>query len=301
MNLQIMKYFLLVSQERSISRGAAKAHVSQSALSQMIQKFEEDVGQPLFDRSNRGVTLTEAGEVVRKYATSIIKKYDQMLESLATVSGGQPKIRINGTFSMAAYSLPCLLYKLKKNFPHYMYELDARPTEDILRDVREGLTDFGFVDSIEPASTDDDLRFYPMGREHIVLIAPAGHPVPDSIELQELFDFEMILCTMSKSTCERLDQEFTRLGKDMHSLNTIFNADSLSAVKSSVVNGFGLAFVPYESIKHELYDKLIRLVAVNGLDMDYDIFMVTRQSRELNRSVHQILDYLLEAGVSIFC
>ena len=301
MNLQIMKYFLLVAEERSISKGAAKAHVSQSALSQMIQKFEEDVGQPLFDRSNRGVSLTEAGEIVRKHASSIIKKYDQMLETLATVAGGQPKIRINGTFSMAAYSLPCLLYKLKKIFPQYKYALDARPSGEILHDVREGISDFGFVDSIDPANADNELRFYPMGREHIVLIAPAHYPVPDAIDLKALLDYEMILCTMNQNTCDRLDQELVKLGKDLRSLNIIFNADSLSAVKSSVVNGFGMAFVPYESIKHELYDKLIKLVAVKGLDMDYDIFMVTRQMRELNRSVIQILDYLLEAGVSIFC
>ncbi len=64
-------------------------------------------------------------------------------------------------------------------------------------------------------------------------------------------------------------------GKGLDNLNVIFNADSLSAVKSSVLNGYGMAFVPYESIKHELYEKSIKLVDINDVDLDYDIYMVS--------------------------
>ncbi|MDD2534148.1 MAG: LysR family transcriptional regulator [Eubacteriales bacterium] len=299
MNLQLMKYFLLVVEERSISKGATKAHISQSALSQMIQKYEDEIGKPLLERSNRGVVLTEAGEIVAKYANSIIKKYDQMLESLSSISDGQNQININGTYSMAAYSLPCLLYKLKKKFPQHKYALEARAGNDILRDIREGLTDFGFVDGIDPAS--DDLTFYPMGREHVVLIAPADYAIPNVIDLEDLFDYEMILCSMNKNTCNRLEHELDHSSKSFKDLNVIFNADSLSAVKSSVVSGYGISFAPYESIKRELYEKLIKIITVEHLDMDYDIFLVTRKSHDIGQPHQSILKYLLEAGVSIFC
>jgi len=299
MNLQVMKYFLLVAQERSISKGATKAHVSQSALSQMIQKFEEDVGLPLLERSNRGVSLTEAGEIVQKYASSIIQKYDQMLENLQSIHHGQHKIHINGTHSMAAYSLPCLLYKLKKAFPQFDYALEARDTEAILRDVREGLVDFGFVDIND--RDNEDLKFYPMGRERVVLIAQDSYPVPETITIDDLIRYEMVQCTSNKHACDRLEEELVRVGKDIHSLNVIFNADSLSAVKSSVVKGFGMAFVPYESVKRELYEKSIKIVAVDNLDMDYDIFLVTRPSKNIVQPYQQILKFVLQAGVSIFC
>jgi len=299
MQLDVMKYFLMVAEERSISKAAGRAHISQSALSQMIQKFEEDLGQPLLVRSNRGVLLTEAGEVVRNYANSIINKYDQMQQSLSKIAGGQNQIMISGTHSMAAYSLPCMLYKVKKRFPSSRYGLEAKNTEEIIRDVREGLTDFGFVDTVHEDS--ERLDYHRMGREKIVLIAPAGSQVEEKIRLQDLFDIELILCTMNKCTCDRLEQELGTIGKGMKHLNIIFNADTLSAVKSSVINGFGMAFVPYESIKHELYDKSIRLVQVTDLSLDYDIHMVTRKLKDMALSARQLREYLLEVGASIFC
>ncbi len=293
-----MKYFLLVVEERSISKGAVRAHISQSALSQMIQKYEEEIGQPLLERSNRGVVLTEVGEIVARYSSSIIKKYDEMLTNLSAISSGQSTFKVNGTYSMAAYSLPCLLFKLKNRFPQHKYILEAHMTHEIIRDVREGLTDFGFVDSMEAEI--DDLIFHRMGSEHVVLIAPYDYKIPQSVTLAELFQYEMVLCSMNKNTCNHLEEALKQAHHNFKDLNVIFNADSLSAVKSSVVNGFGIAFVPYESVKRELYEKMVKIVDVHGLNMDYDIFLVTRKAAKMD--MHQsVLKYLLEAGVSIFC
>lgn len=299
MQLEVMKYFLMVADERSISKAAERAHISQSALSQMIQKLESDLEQPLLVRSNRGVFLTPAGEVVRNYASSIISKYEQMLLSLPRTAGGQLQIMISGTHSMAAYSLPCMLYKIKKRFPNSRYGLEAKNTAEIIRDVCEGLTDFGFVDVINDEP--ERLDYHPMGRERIVLIAPSGSTVPDLIQIQDLFDIELIMCTMNKCTCDRLEEELVTIGKGLRHLNIIFNADTLPAVKSAVTNGYGMAFVPYESIKHELYEKTIRLVTVKDLNLDYDIHMVTRKLKEMPLPARQLRDYLLEVGPTIFC
>ena len=62
-----------------------------------------------------------------------------------------------------------------------------------------------------------------------------------------------------------------------------------------------MAFVPYESVKRELYEKSIKMVAVDNLDMDYDIFLVTRPSKNIVQPYQQILKFVLQAGVSIFC
>ena len=100
-----MRYFLMVSEERSISKGASRAHISQSALSQTIQKLEDDLGCQLMLRSNRGVSLTAAGEIVRKYAETLTRGYDRMLEELSLSSEKHHFVSISGTYSLAAYSL----------------------------------------------------------------------------------------------------------------------------------------------------------------------------------------------------
>jgi LysR family transcriptional regulator, transcriptional activator of the cysJI operon len=298
-HLDAMRYFLMIVEERSISKGAARAHISQSALSQTIQKLEEDLGYQLMLRSNRGITLTGAGEIVRRYAETLTRGYDRMLEELSLSTESQHFVGISGTYSLAAYSLPCMLYKIKKMFPKHQYSLDAKNAEDIIRDVREGLTDLGFVDIVleEPES----LVFSLMGKERVVLMAKADYPVADTLTVHDLFNIEMIMCTMNRKTTEHLDEVLHSVDRRLENLNVLFYADSLSAVKSSVLSGFGMAFVPYESIKHELYEKLIKLVTVEGINLDYDIYMVSRKPKDMPLPARVSRDYLLEVGVKSFC
>jgi len=145
LHLDALKYFLSVVEEKSISKAAAKTHISQSALSQMIHKLEEDLGFELLNRSNRGVTLTPSGEIVLKYSNNIIKSFEKMTDELKSFDANKNKLIVSGTWSLAAYSLPCMLYKIKKRFPKYIYELEAKTVDEIIHDISEDLSDFGFV------------------------------------------------------------------------------------------------------------------------------------------------------------
>ncbi len=298
MHLDALKYFLYIVEEKSISKAAKKAHISQSALSQMIHKLEEDLNQSLLVRSNRGVTLTSQGEIVLRYANHIIKNFDKMVSELKSYDSNDKKITISGTSSLAAYSLPCMIYKIKKHFPDFRYDLEAKTVDSILTDLKDDMSDFGFVDE---KVEDDELIYHRMGREEMVLIAKHDYKVDEEITLDDLVDMELIMCTMNHKTCEKLEIALKPHGKGLDNLNIIFNADSLSAVKSSVLNGYGVAFVPYESIKHELYEKSIKLIDIQDVDLDYDIYMVSRKPKELSQSARESRDYLIEIGRKSFC
>ncbi|WP_348251490.1 LysR family transcriptional regulator, partial [Salmonella enterica] len=68
MDLRHQHSFLLLAENRHFGRSARAMHVSPSPLSRQIQRLEEDLGQPLFVRDNRTVTLSEAGEEQRVFA-----------------------------------------------------------------------------------------------------------------------------------------------------------------------------------------------------------------------------------------
>ena len=299
MHLDALKYFLYIVEEKSISKAAKRAHISQSALSQMMHKLEEDLNHSLLVRSNRGVSLTAQGEIVLRHANHIIKNFDRMASELAAFDANDRKITISGTSSLAAYSLPCMIYKVKKHFPEFRYDLVAKPVEGILVDLKDDMADFGFVDT--KPEEEGELVYYRMGKEEIVLIAKNDYDVDEEISFEELLNMELIMCTVNHRTCQELEKVLRPQGKGLDNLNIIFNADSLSAVKSSVLNGFGMAFVPYESIKHELYEKSIKLVEVKDLDLDYDIYMVSKKPKELSQSARESRDYLLEIGRNSFC
>ena len=72
MDLFQLQTFMAVVQEGSFSRAALKLHRSQPAISQTIRKLEEELNEPLLDRSSRDGTLTDAGEVVYDYALKLV-------------------------------------------------------------------------------------------------------------------------------------------------------------------------------------------------------------------------------------
>lgn len=299
MHLDSLKYFMDIVEEKSISKAAKKAHISQSALSQMINKLEEDFGHELLKRSNRGVSMTPVGEIVFRYAGHIHRNAEKMISEISAYADNQNRITIAGITSLSAYSLPCVLYRLKKHFPNYVFDLEDRSSEEIILDIKNDSVDIGFVDEAHDEST--DLVYTKLGKEKVVLIAAANYRVDPVIDLNKLMKVELIMCTMNHKTCEHIDAALHVTGKDIRQLNVIFHADALASVKSSVLNGYGMAFVPYEAIKHELYEKSVKIVEVTDLDLDYDIYMVTRKPKEINSNVKDIRQYLMESGTKIFC
>ncbi|UZG98843.1 LysR family transcriptional regulator [Salmonella enterica subsp. enterica] len=88
MDLRDLKTFLHLAESRHFGRSARAMHVSPSTLSRQIQRLEEDLGQPLFVRDNRTVTLTEAGEELRVFAQQTLCNISSC--AIPSISRGHP-------------------------------------------------------------------------------------------------------------------------------------------------------------------------------------------------------------------
>ncbi len=84
MELRELKYFLAVTREQSISKAAEALYITQPNLSRQMQNLEKEIGQQLFIRGTKKITLTEAGQLLRKRAEEIIELYNQTEAELHT-------------------------------------------------------------------------------------------------------------------------------------------------------------------------------------------------------------------------
>ena len=89
LNYHHLRYFWVIAQEKSLTKAAERLHVSQSALSVQLRQLEERLGNPLFKRVNRGLTLTEAGRITLDYAHTIFRTGDELLSALQADSRGR--------------------------------------------------------------------------------------------------------------------------------------------------------------------------------------------------------------------
>src|SRR5512146_940489 len=109
MDLFQIETFLAVAREGSFSRAAKKLFRTQPAISQTVRKLEEEVGEPLFDRSSREGILTDAGQVLRAYAERLLNLRNDAQDALVELrSLHQGKLVIAANEFTALYLLPVL-------------------------------------------------------------------------------------------------------------------------------------------------------------------------------------------------
>ncbi len=172
MDLRDLKTFLHLAESRHLSRSARAMHVSPSTLSRQIQRLEEDLGQPLFVRDNRTVTLTEAGEELRTFAQQTLLQYQQLrhvIDQQGPSLSGELHIFCSVT---AAYShLPPILDRFRAAHPSVEIKLSTGDAADAMEKVVTGEADPAIAG--KPETLPGSVAFSMLENLAVVLIAPA--------------------------------------------------------------------------------------------------------------------------------
>lgn len=172
MDLRDLKTFLHLAESRHFGRSARAMHVSPSTLSRQIQRLEEDLGQPLFVRDNRTVTLTEAGEELRVFAQQTLLQYQQLrhtLDQQGPSLSGELHIFCSVT---AAYShLPPILDRFRAEHPSVEIKLTTGDAADAMEKVVTGEADTAIAG--KPETLPGAVAFSMLENLAVVLIAPA--------------------------------------------------------------------------------------------------------------------------------
>ena len=149
MELRVLRYFLAVAREESISRAAAYLHVTQPTLSRQLMELEAELGKPLLIRGSRRVTLTEEGVLFRRRASEIVELADRARSELqdGAVSGD---LHIGGGESDAMRLLARTARILHETNPGIRYHLHSGNAEEVGEQLERGLLDFGVM--VEPGN-----------------------------------------------------------------------------------------------------------------------------------------------------
>ncbi|MFW6251911.1 MAG: LysR family transcriptional regulator [Halanaerobium sp.] len=294
MHIESLKYFQEIAEVKSISKVANNSHISQPALSQQIQKLEDSLGKELFIRSNRGVKLTDSGEVVLKYADNIIRTYNKMLSDLNDQESKE--IKIEGEYTIATYCLPCAILNMQFKFPNHKYNLVAASSDKIEQDVLSDICEVGFT--THPVQA-ENLHSEEVINEKVVLISPPAFDLPEKVKLEEIIDHKFVILKEDCIIKENFKDALADLGHNFSEIEIISRLDSTEAVKTLVRKGYGVAFVPYNSVRDEFSAKEINVSRITDYDLDYDIYMINKRAEFLSDDVKDFIANFKKLGKHI--
>ena len=146
MELRVLRYFLAVAREGTIVGAAKVLHVTQPTLSRQLQELEEELGQQLFLRSNRSITLTQEGHFLRKRAEEILEIVNRTEADFYSMGENVAgSVHIGGGESRAMKLITDTIRELRDNYPDIRYDLYSGNAEDVMERLDKGILDFGIL------------------------------------------------------------------------------------------------------------------------------------------------------------
>ena len=149
MEIRVLRYFLAIAREENMTRAAERLHISQPSLSKEIRRLEEELGHPLFIRTNKSMHLNDEGMLLRKRAEDIVAMVDKTAEEfsqLDSITGGE--IRIGCAESHLIRYLARSIRVFKEQYPHFVFHIFSGDTDPVTERLDRGLLDLALI--VEP-------------------------------------------------------------------------------------------------------------------------------------------------------
>jgi LysR family hydrogen peroxide-inducible transcriptional activator len=246
MNIQQLQYILAVAENRHFELAAQKCFITQSTLSTMISKFEDEIGIQVFDRKNKPVTITTEGQVVIEQLKNIINDIEQLNELVKEIKGEiKGNLSISVIPTIAPYLLPLFMQSFASKFPDLNIKVKEQTTHEIIRNLKSRELDIGIIsipvedkDIVEHKLYDEPFVFY-----------DAGNATKNPVSVKKI-DMGN-LCLMEEGHCMRTQivNLCDRHNKQLFSkLNFEFKAGSIGSLLRFVRANQASTLLPYLSV-----------------------------------------------------
>jgi DNA-binding transcriptional LysR family regulator len=199
MELRHLRYFVAVAEEQSVTRAAARLHVSQPPLSRQIRDLEDELDVALFDHGAKSVRLTEAGKIFLTEARAILQRTGEAVQMVKAVANGhQGEIHVGYAPSLTVEILPRALKFFQEANPGVRVQLHDLSTQEMLRGLRDGKLNVALM--IQPlAKVLTGITFEELCRYAVCVAVHPAHPLARArkISLEQVADERLIGYTLA--------------------------------------------------------------------------------------------------------
>lgn len=226
--LRDLHYFRLVADLGHVGKAAEQAHRTQPAITKSIQRIERELGAELFDRSQRRMTLSPLGEMLRERGEALLRDVEHLRRELKGAARGEiGHVRLGVSTTAAHFLLTRLSDELLRTHPGITLEVEVGMNDHLAAALAGRKLDIVMAPATE---LDPDLHFEPTLVDHVVVVAARGHPLlaRRRLELADLQPYRWVLPSRSTQSRRWLNQAFLERGLPAPVAHIESNAISLT-------------------------------------------------------------------------
>lgn len=289
MDIKHLRYFVAMAESGSLMKAAERLHVAQPALSVHLSNLEMELGMTLFERSNRGIALTEEGRILYERATGLIDYYNNEILAMKrgkSVPAGHVTLGLPST--MPGIFAPHLYHAMREQLPEVsLYLLDAS-TAALFEWLQDGKIDFAALFNIHE---DAIITLSPLFMEDCWLIGRFDETEDGTdIPFHRVFDYPLTLPGRSTSWRKILDEQAEALGR---TLSSAFETDSYAALRALAQSGECYSILPRSSIMQDHLEGIVKARRIVEPEMHGLLSLANLKSTELTHTQKAARDVLI--------
>ena len=243
MELRQLRYLVALVEEQSFTRAAEREHIAQPALSQQIQKLEQEVGLALVERTTRRVSVTEAGELLVARARRVLAELESARQELDAVRGVQTgRVIIGAMSTMGPIDITVPLARFHELHPHVEMTVRETNSDELAEMLRVDALDVAFLSVTERVET-FSLGLHQILMEELVVVLPPDHPLAgkEEIRMAELAREQFIGYRSGARLRELLDVAAAEVGFEP---DLVLESNESRRIRRLVARGLGVAILP---------------------------------------------------------
>jgi len=280
-----LETFLAIVQTRSFSGAAKVVRRTQPAVSQMVRKLEEEIGEPLFDRSSRDGTLTDAGKVLHEYANRILNLRHEARASLEELRQFQRGTLVIAANEFTSLYLLQVLEDFRRFCPMIKISVQRSLASAIPEQVLDHTVELGML-SFRPESP--LLKSVVVFHDELTFVVPPRHPLASAkdVSIRQLGAESFVAHNVVSPYRLKVMEAFKR---HKTPLNIGVEMPTIESIKRFVAAGNGVALVPGLAIGPELLRGELVAIPVKELKLERQLRIVYRKGGQLSHAAQAFL------------
>lgn len=271
MEIRQLITFRMVTITLNFSKAAEALNYVPSNVSMQIQSLEDELGVQLFERLNKKVVLTEAGERFYKDVEKILNSIEEAKININSNEVMKGTITISANEILCVYLLPSILHEFRLQYPSIRIIFRPTHSSKLKQSVHEGQNDIIFT--LETPVTSNGLNAEILRNEKFHLLVAYNHPLAKlkKISFHDIQDEFFLLNEKGCTYHSTFIQLLLRHGSDNF---TTLEFDSVEAIKQCTILGMGIAFLPEISVISELKEGKLVLLPLDLSEVSFSSQMI---------------------------